>query len=61
MLDEVVKLSHGCLLVLIETRNNPALFNVDVFVQRLQRIIIIIHILVFFYIIQISLEMLIYH
>lgn len=36
--DDIVKLSHGCLLVLIETRNDPALFNVDGFVQRLQHV-----------------------
>jgi hypothetical protein len=35
---DIVKLSHGCLLVLIETSNDPALFNVPEFVQRLQRI-----------------------
>lgn len=36
---DIVKLSHGCLLVLIETRSDPSLFNVPDFVQRLQRIL----------------------
>jgi len=35
---DIVKLSHGCLLVLIETRNDPSLFNIPDFVQRLQHI-----------------------
>jgi hypothetical protein len=36
--EDIVRLSHGCLLVLIETRDDPALFNVPEFVLRLQRI-----------------------
>lgn len=40
---DIVKLSHGCLLVLIETRNDPSLFNVPDFVQRLQRILFNTH------------------
>jgi hypothetical protein len=34
-MEDVVRLSHGCLLVLIETRNDPALFDVEGFVQRM--------------------------
>ena len=36
---DIVRLSHGCLLVLIETSSDPVLFNVPDFVQRLQRIL----------------------
>ncbi len=47
--DEIVRLSHGCLLVLIETRNDPAQFNVQGFVQRLQHILLLLPLYPFSY------------